>query len=191
LKRSLVRTSKFLSYVLRHRPDEIGIELDPGGWVAIADLLRCANQAGHGLTSEALHEVVQTNDKRRFAISDDGLKIRASQGHSIDVDLGLDPREPPTLLYHGTASRHLDSIRGEGLLPRNRQYVHLSLDIPTATAVGSRHGAPVVLTVHAARMHADGHAFFLSHNGIWMTAAVPAAYLEFPEDPQKLIRVPR
>jgi len=181
LKRSLVQTSKFLSYVLRHRPDEIGLELDRAGWVAIDELLRCADQAGHPLTSETLHEVVRSNDKQRFAISEDGLKIRASQGHSIDVDLGLDPREPPARLYHGTASRHLGSIRAEGLVPRDRRYVHLSLDIPTATAVGSRHGSPVVLTVDAARMHADGHRFFLSRNGIWMTVGVPVAYLEIPD----------
>lgn len=176
----LVRLGKFLSRILRHRPTAIGLTLDGQGWARVDDLLRQANRHGVPLTHELLLTVVQQNDKQRFALSVDGALIRASQGHSLAVDLDLPPLTPPTLLYHGTASRFLDSIRSQGLKPGGRQYVHLSLDKAAAANVGARHGQPVVLTVLAGRMHEDGHLFYLSANGVWLTAHVPPAYLAAP-----------
>lgn len=177
---NLVRTSKFLSLVLRHQPEKIGLNLDEQGWADVAELIRLANQDGHQLTPELLQRVVSENDKQRFAFDDDGLKIRASQGHSVEVDLDLPSTEPPAILYHGTASRFLDSIRATGLNSASRQHVHLSRDETTATKVGARHGRPVILIVRAAEMFAAGHQFFRSANGVWLTEVVPVQYLEFP-----------
>lgn len=173
------RISKFLSYVLRHRPDEIGIKLDPQGWVAIDVLLAAAGEHGNRITHAELDDVVQNNNKQRFAISEDGTRIRASQGHSTAVDLGYAPSSPPDILFHGTAARNLESIRAQGLLKGNRHHVHLSLDSTTATQVGSRHGSPVVLIIRAGDMSAAGHEFFLSANGVWLTEHVPNAFIDF------------
>lgn len=169
--------SKTLSYVLRHKPEEFGLALDAEGWVSVAELLAALHARGHHVTPKQLHEVVATNDKQRFSLSADGAKIRANQGHSVAVELGLTPVAPPELLYHGTATRFLDSIRKDGLHSGNRQHVHLSADPATAVAVGSRHGKPVVLTVQAGRLHQAGGQFYLSANGVWLTAAVPPEYL--------------
>ena len=172
----LVVTSKFLSLVLRHEPGKIGLQLDPHGWVSIDELLSKA--AGKlPLTMELLHEVVRTSDKQRFAISEDGTRIRANQGHSVPVELGLLPQAPPEQLYHGTATRFLGSIRIQGLLRGDRHHVHLSANADTAVKVGSRHGQPVVLIVHAGDMHRAGHVFFRSDNGVWLVAHVPPAFL--------------
>lgn len=179
---SLVRLSKFLSLVLRHEPETIGLALDPNGWVAVDELLAAAAKAGTPIAPESLRQVVATNDKKRFAFSEDGLRIRASQGHSVEVDLDLPPSVPPDVLFHGTATRFLDPIRAEGLRAQSRQHVHLSPDEATAVKVGMRHGKPVVLRVHAGRMHQAGHVFFLSANGVWLTAAVPPDYLEVIAD---------
>lgn len=177
----LKHVSKFLSLLLRHSPETIGIELDAHGWVDIAQLLRKATAHGEPISRAELDEVVATSDKQRFAVSDDGLRIRANQGHSIaEVDLGLPPAVPPDVLYHGTAERFLDGIRAEGLKPRERNHVHLSTDASTGTAVGQRHGRPVVLAVDAAAMHGAGHEFYLSENNVWLTASVPAAFIQFP-----------
>ena len=173
----VVRISKFLSLVLRHNPDKIGITLDAQGWVPVDDLLEKARDAGKRLDRATLEHVVAHNDKKRFAFSDDGAKIRASQGHSVEIDLALPDVEPPALLYHGTASRFLESIRAEGLRPGARHDVHLSADIATARTVGARHGRPVVLQVDAAGMHRDGFTFRRSENGVWLTARVAARYL--------------
>jgi putative RNA 2'-phosphotransferase len=154
--------------------------LDENGWADVEELIRLASAGGRPLTRSLLQRVVKENDKQRFAFSADGRKIRASQGHSIEVDLDLPPAEPPELLYHGTASRFLDSIRSQGLRAGSRQHVHLSSDAKTATKVGQRHGQPVVLLVRAQDMHAAGHAFFLSANGVWLTEHVPVEYLVFP-----------
>ena len=178
---ALVRASKFLSLVLRHRPDAAGIALDENGWTDADALVEACNRAGVPLDRALLERVVAGNDKRRFAFSPDGRRIRARQGHSVEVDLALEPTAPPETLFHGTASRFVDSIRAEGLLRRGRTHVHLSPDERTATSVGARHGKPVVLRVAAARMHADGFAFFLSENGVWLTEAVPPRYITFPE----------
>jgi len=176
----LAKISKFMSYVLRHRPDEIGIELDPQGWVAIETLLAAAATHGRAITRAQLDDVVATNDKSRFAISDDGLRIRASQGHSIDVDLAYEAAEPPELLFHGTATRFLDSIREKGLVKGARHHVHLSADETTARSVGSRHGKPIVLTVRAGEMARGGALFYVSANGVWLTDAVPHEFLDEP-----------
>lgn len=177
VSREQVGLSKFLSYVLRHRPDEIGLELDAGGWASVDELLERAADHGRAISRDALEAVVASNDKRRFRLSDDGRRIRASQGHSIPVDLGLEPREPPATLFHGTAARFLDAIRVEGLRPAARHHVHLSTDPETARAVGARHGSPVILLVDGAAMQRDGHVFFRSENGVWLTDHVPPRYL--------------
>ena len=180
LDRSLVRASKFLSLVLRHRPERIGITLDSAGWVAVDELLAAARRSGFPLDRATLERVVAENDKRRFAFSADGARIRASQGHSVGVDLGLAPQAPPDVLFHGTAARFLESIRCEGLKAGSRTHVHLSADEVTARTVGQRHGSPVVLRVEAGAMHRDGHEFYHSENGVWLALAVPARYLGFP-----------
>jgi putative RNA 2'-phosphotransferase len=181
MDKKLVRISKFLSLVLRHKPETIGLSLDRGGWARVDELIAAANRAGMPLDQASLQQVVEQNDKQRFAFSDDGLRIRASQGHSLPVDLGLKPLVPPQLLYHGTATRFLNSIRRQGLVPRGRTHVHLSPDEPTAVRVGERHGKPVVLRVQAGRMHRDGFRFYLSANGVWLTQKVPVEYLVFPK----------
>lgn len=177
----LVRKSKFLSLVLRHEPERIGLTLDSQGWARVEELLVLANQHGVSLSRAALDEIVATNEKRRFALSEDGLCIRASQGHSIEVDLKLTPRRPPDWLFHGTARRFLDSIRRDGLVKMSRQHVHLSADEATALQVGQRHGKPVVLQIDAATMSADGKLFYLSANHVWLVDAVLPRYLTFPE----------
>ncbi|MEN6494028.1 MAG: RNA 2'-phosphotransferase [Thermoguttaceae bacterium] len=176
-----VQLSKFLSYVLRHRPDSVGLSLDEAGWVSVDELLEAARRHGQPFSRAELDEVVATNDKKRFSFSPDRLRIRASQGHSVPVELGLEPLEPPELLYHGTVARFLDSIRRQGLLRGSRHHVHLSPDRETAQKVGSRRGRPVVLVVEASRLHGAGCPFFRSANGVWLTEHVPPEYLRFPE----------
>lgn len=175
----IVRYSKFLSRVLRHEPERIGLKLDAQGWAVVSDLLEKTHSAGMSLTRDLLEKVVAENDKQRFSFSEDGLRIRASQGHSLPVDLELEAAAPPELLYHGTATRFLDSIRERGLVPGNRNHVHLSKDEPTAVNVGKRHGRPVVLKIQARRMHDEGHEFFLSANSVWLTDCVPKEYIVF------------
>ena len=178
-ERRTVRVSKYLSKHLRHQPERIGLTLDEAGWVEIDTLIAAAAAHGFRFTREELDHVVAANDKKRFAI--DSTRIRASQGHSVEVDLGLPPATPPPYLYHGTVDRFLDAIRAEGLRPMNRHAVHLSPDRETATQVGARRGRPVVLSVDSAAMHRDGHLFHVSANGVWLTQAVPPLYLRFPE----------
>ncbi len=181
----LVKLSKFLSYVLRHRPDEIGITLGDQGWVDVDELLTKAKAAGHEISRQELQQVVDTSDKKRFSFSDDGRRIRAAQGHSVSVELGLTPQEPPAKLYHGTATRFLNAILREGLKAQARQHVHLSSDLDTATRVGQRHGKVVVLTVDAGNMHAAGFVFYRSDNGVWLTDKVPMEFLlAVPSDTQ-------
>lgn len=175
-----IRVSKFLALVLRHKPETIGIELDAHGWADVAELIEAARQFGCPLTLERLHGIVESNDKKRFQFNDDRIKIRAAQGHSTDVDLELNRANPPDVLYHGTASRFLDSIRSTGLAKQKRHHVHLSSEVKTAISVGGRYGKPVVLKVDSRQMVADGYVFFLSENGVWLTDSVPVAYLTFP-----------
>jgi putative RNA 2'-phosphotransferase len=174
----LIRTSKLLSYLLRHRPDSIGLQLDAAGWADIDELIRCAAAHGKKLSHELIEEAVATNSKKRFALSTDRRRVRANQGHSIPIDLGLEPVAPPDHLYHGTATRFLDSIMSTGLQSRSRQHVHLSGDRETAIKVGQRHGKPVVLLVAAGAMADAGHLFYLSSNQVWLTIEVPAKYLK-------------
>lgn len=173
----IVRVSKFLSLVLRHQPEKIGITLDNQGWVPVTELLKACKAHGFVVTFAELQHVVSTNDKRRFAFSSDGLFIRANQGHSVEIDLGYEPVTPPPVLYHGTAERNLASIKQRGLIKGKRHHVHLSELTETARAVGQRYGKPVVLKVESARMHQDGLVFFRSDNGVWLTDHVPAEYI--------------
>lgn len=175
-----VRTSKFLSLILRHKPEEIGLTLDQNGWAEVEELIRLTNRHGIRLTRSMLEQVVAESDKQRFALSEDGQRIRANQGHSVDVDLALPPSQPPELLYHGTASRFVESIRRSGLHAAGRRHVHLSPDVPTAMRVGQRHGKPVVLIVRSNEMASAGHTFFVSANGVWLTEKVPVEFITFP-----------
>jgi putative RNA 2'-phosphotransferase len=177
-ERRTVKVSKYLSKHLRHQPERIGLTLDEAGWVEIDTLIAACAAHGFRVDREELDHVVATNDKRRFAI--EGTRIRASQGHSIEVDLGLPAATPPPYLFHGTVARNLDAIRAEGLRPMNRHAVHLSAERETATRVGARRGRPVVLSVDAGAMHKDGQVFRVSENGVWLTEAVPVRYLRFP-----------
>jgi len=175
----IVRVSKRMSFVLRHRPDSVGLRLDAGGWVPVGDVLRAL-----ALDRSTLDAVVTGNDKRRFAIETgaDGVeRIRASQGHSVPVALGLPPVPPPPALYHGTSAAAVPAIRAEGLRRGRRHHVHLSADVATARAVGARRRTEVaILVVDAAAMAAAGHEFYRSANGVWLTDAVPARYLRYP-----------
>ncbi|MFE0754542.1 RNA 2'-phosphotransferase [Inquilinus sp. NPDC058860] len=174
----LTETSKFLSYVLRHEPQAIGLSLDSEGWAGIDALIAAAATNGQALDPQLIRAVVDTSDKKRFAISPDGARIRAVQGHSTaEVAIAYAPVEPPEQLFHGTATRFLASIRTEGLVAGSRHHVHLSPDAETATAVGRRHGQPLVLTVAAGAMHRQGFVFHRADNGVWLTKTVPPAFL--------------
>ncbi|MGW4117248.1 RNA 2'-phosphotransferase [Nocardia sp. NPDC004711] len=176
-EQQMIKTSKRLSRHLRHAPEAIGIELDPAGWVDVATLLAALGRHGRALSRPELDEVVARNNKRRFEFDATGTRIRASQGHSVDVDLEYRATVPPAVLYHGTVAAALPGIRAEGLKPMRRHDVHLSADTETAVKVGARRGRPVVLTVAAGAMHRDGHEFRVSTNGVWLVAAVPPGYL--------------
>jgi putative RNA 2'-phosphotransferase len=168
------KISKRLSYILRHAPDSVGLQLDENGWANVHDLMI---KFGNPLSMGDLKEVVETNEKKRFAFNDDLTKIRASQGHSIEIDLAYQPTTPPEFLFHGTATRFLESIKNEGLLKGSRHHVHLSLDEATARKVGARHGSPVILTVKSREMFEAGFAFFVSENDVWLTDNVPSRFL--------------
>jgi putative RNA 2'-phosphotransferase len=173
--------SKFLSLVLRHEPERVGICLDEAGWVAVDELLEGCRRAGQPMSMDELREIVRTSDKQRFALSDDGARIRANQGHSVQVELGYAPAEPPEVLYHGTAERYLPLIRRDGLHRAARHHVHLSERPDTAAAVGQRHGRLVLLQVCSGDMHRAGLPFFKTPNNVWLTDTVPVQYLVFPE----------
>ena len=175
--RSLVQRSKWLSRHLRHAPGRIGLELGPGGWVAVTDLLDAARRAGFAMSRAQLEDVVRLSDKQRFALSPDGTMIRANQGHSVEVDLQLEPEPPPAVLFHGTGGQNRDAILAAGLLKGRRHHVHLSRDRETARRVGVRHGRPLVFRVDAAAMSADGFTFLVSANDVWLCDTVPPGYL--------------
>ncbi len=172
--------SKFLSLVLRHKPQTIGIELDEAGWVDVEELISALARHGKRISRETLEEVVRTNDKQRFSLSEDGSRIRANQGHSVDIDLGYQPATPPEILYHGTPQQFVEAISREGLKKMNRHHVHLHVDVATSTAVGRRRGKPVLLKVKALDMHQVGYEFFVTPNDVWLTDNVPAEFIEFP-----------
>ena len=175
--KELKHISKFMSLVLRHRPEAIGLELDANGWARTQELLGKMQAAGAAIDADILNHIVATNAKKRFAFNEDGSLIRASQGHSVSIDLGIVPQQPPEWLFHGTAAQNRDAILTEGLKKGTRQHVHLSTDKETATQVGSRHGRPIIFNVQAGQMHKDGFDFYLSDNGVWLTDNVPAKYL--------------
>jgi putative RNA 2'-phosphotransferase len=178
----LVKVSKYLSRHLRHDPARLGLTLDHGGWVEVDALLAACAARSFSLTPEELREVVDLNDKQRFSFDATGTRIRANQGHSVDVDLGLEPTVPPRILFHGTSQSALTSIMRSGLQRQRRHHVHLSEGAATALRVGRRHGPPIVLEVAAERMYAEGHLFFVTDNRVWLTAEVPPRYLRARPD---------
>ena len=173
----LNKTSRFISLILRHRPDTIGISLDEHGWASVEELLAGISKTQY-IDMAMLEKIVETDSKQRYSFNEDKTLIRANQGHSIDVDVELPKKQPPVFLYHGTGEKYVSSIDEQGLIPKSRLYVHLSGDEATATIVGSRHGRPVVYEVLASQMYHDGYEFFQSVNGVWLTKSVPVQYLK-------------
>lgn len=169
-------TSKFISLILRHKPEAIGISLDEHGWADVDELIAGISRT-HELNKDILEEIVRTDDKQRYSFNEDKTLIRANQGHSIPVDVELDEVKPPEELWHGTGEKYVLSIDEQGLIPKSRLYVHLSKDEETAVKVGKRHGKPVLYIVKAGKMYRDGYKFYLSKNGVWLTKEVPIKYL--------------
>ncbi|HEY9853969.1 MAG TPA: RNA 2'-phosphotransferase [Leptolyngbyaceae cyanobacterium] len=174
----LVKISKYLSKYLRHTPEEIGLKLEEGGWVSVDELLAACAKHKVTISRVELNEVVEKNSKKRFSFDASGTKIRANQGHSITVDLQLEPQIPPDVLYHGTGQGAVESILRSGLNKMSRHHVHLSTEIATAKSVGQRHGKPVVFAVDAAAMHENGYLFYRSDNGVWLVDNIPPQYLK-------------
>ena len=171
-------TSKFISLILRHKPETIGITLDEHGWADVQELIDGINQSGgHMLDKESLEEIVHSDEKQRYSFNEDHTLIRANQGHSIPVDVELEEMLPPDVLFHGTGEKYVLSINQQGLIPKSRLYVHLSTDTETAKKVGSRHGKPVIYEIDCNSMVSDGYKFYLSENHVWLTKSVPACYL--------------
>lgn len=179
MKEKLKNISKFLSLVLRHAPEKIQLQLDENGWANVDELITLCNKHNKKLDFVLLVEVVETNDKKRFAFNEDNTKIRANQGHSIEIDLNLKESIPVDYLYHGTVEKFIEAIKKEGLQKMSRQQVHLSKDIEIAIKVGSRRGKPIILKVNAPKMAENGFKFYLSENNVWLTDNVPAEYIEF------------
>ena len=177
MEQQLKHISKFMSLVLRHKPEEIGLHLDENGWANVQELIDKINTKGIKADAGMINTIVDTNDKKRFAFNDDKTMIRASQGHSIDVELNLSVVAPPDILYHGTTEKFMESILKEGLKKQQRQHVHLSQHKETAVAVGSRHGKPVVLAIDTKAMVSKGFAFYLSDNNVWLVDSVPLEYI--------------
>ena len=175
------RISRLLSLVLRHQPETIGITLAEDGWTNVDELIAAINRHGQALDFETLEEIVETNDKKRFAFSEDREMIRANQGHSVEVNLGYPPTPPPEILYHGTVAKFLPDIRENGIHKGQRHHVHLSALLEVANTVCKRRGQSVILTVLAIDMHAAGHIFNLSANGVWLTDLVPPQFINFPK----------
>ena len=174
----LDKLSKYISLILRHKPEEINISLDEHGWANVEELILGINQSGREINMEKLEEIVRTDSKQRYSFNEDKTLIRANQGHSIPVDVELKESVPPNILYHGTADRFLSSILKEGLKPMSRLYVHLSENIVTAESVGKRHGNPIILKINSKSMYEDGIKFYLSNNGVWLTKEVNIKYIE-------------
>lgn len=175
----LKKTSVFISLILRHKPEVIGISLDRHGWANVQELIDGINKTGkYSIDMPALEEIVRTDNKQRYSFNEDKTKIRANQGHSINVDVELNEAVPPEILYHGTGEKYVESINTEGLKPMSRLYVHLSKDIDTAVNVGKRHGKPVVYKIFAGEMHRQGYEFYLSENGVWLTKTVPVNFIK-------------
>ena len=179
---SLNNTSKFISLILRHKPETIGITLDEHGWANVAELIDGILKTQY-IDMAMLEKIVATDNKQRYSFNEDKTLIRANQGHSIPVDVELPEKKPPAILYHGTGEKYVSSIEEQGLIPKSRLYVHLSEDEQTAKMVGSRHGKPVIYEIHAGEMYDDGYVFYLSVNGVWLTKSVPTKYMKkvYPE----------
>lgn len=169
--------SRFLCLILRHKPEEIGITLDDHGWANVEELVKGVSKK-YEFSVDILEEIVRTDNKQRYSFNEDHTKIRANQGHSIFVDVELDPIEPPEYLYHGTGVKYVESIRETGLVHKSRLYVHLSEDVETARDVGNRHGRPIIYRICSGKMHREGFVFYKSKNGVWLTKRVPVEYLE-------------
>ena len=173
----LKKIGRYISYLLRHHPEEAGLTLDEHGWAEVSALIEAVAKTNPGFTRETLDEIVATNNKQRYSYSEDKTLIRANQGHSIPVDVELPEAVPPEFLWHGTGDKFVESINKTGLISKSRLYVHLSKDIETAVQVGSRHGKPFVYRVKTGEMSRDGYIFYLSVNGVWLTKEVPPKYL--------------
>ena len=180
MKDKIKQTSKLLSFLLRHQPEAAELTLDAEGWVNLETLIAKINEHYYAVDTTLIQTVVSINDKKRFVISDDGMRIRANQGHSIEVDLNLVPTVPPDILYHGTVEKFVKAIQCAGLQKMSRQHVHLSTERDTAAQVGSRRGKAIVLTIDARRMARDGYPFYQSKNGVWLTEHIPSCYIQFP-----------
>jgi putative RNA 2'-phosphotransferase len=178
----LIELSRFLSYVLRHKPDALDLDMSTDGWVAVEELIGKMNKDGKDITFNILKMIVQQDDKKRYSFNEDESRIRANQGHSIKIDLDLMPITPPKYLYHGTAARNIDSIKEHGLLKRERHHVHLSANKDTAKRVGARYGKPIILTILAGDMDNAGHTFYRSDNHVWLIDTVPVEFIEFPKN---------
>ncbi|WP_368221728.1 RNA 2'-phosphotransferase [Blautia wexlerae] len=175
---NLTNLSKYMSLILRHKPEAIGISLDEHGWASVNDLICGIEKNNPGFNMDILEQIVRTDSKHRYSFNEDKSLIRANQGHSVNVDVELKEKEPPEYLYHGTGEKYVKSINQDGLIPKSRLYVHLSKDIKTAENVGKRHGKEVVYRINSGQMYRDGYKFYLSENGIWLTKEVPVKYLE-------------
>lgn len=176
MEKDLEQLSRFLSFILRHKPESIGIALDEHGWANVEELLAGINEQ-HFIDMEMLEEIVATDNKQRYSFNEDKTLIRANQGHSIPVDVELEKKEPPEYLWHGTGEKYVVYIKEQGLLPKSRLYVHLSADYETAVKVGTRHGKPVIFKISSRQMAAAGYEFYCSVNGVWLTKSVPVEYL--------------
>ena len=176
--RDYTKISKLISLILRHKPEFIRKSIDSNGYMSVLDLLEGLNNIGNNITFGELKHIVETDNKQRYSFNDDMTKIRANQGHSIKVDMGLNECQPPDILFHGTGNKYIESIKNNGILKKTRQYVHLSISLNTAIEVGKRHGKEVVLKVYAKKMYCDGYKFYLSKNGVWLTDYVPVKYFE-------------
>ncbi|MCQ2468849.1 MAG: RNA 2'-phosphotransferase [Ruminococcus sp.] len=175
----LKNMSKFISLILRHKPETIGIQLDEHGWAEVDSLIEGINRnGGQKISMAVLEEIVRTDEKQRYSFNEDKTLIRANQGHSVQVDVELEEKNPPEFLYHGTGEKYVDSILKEGLKPKSRLYVHLSADTETAHKVGIRHGKPHIFRIRSGEMSRNGIKFFISANGVWLTKAVPVEYIE-------------
>lgn len=176
--KDLKKTSIFISLILRHKPEVIGISLDEHGWAGVDELIKGINSTDdYTVNFDILEEIVLTDSKQRYSFNEDKTKIRANQGHSVNVDVELKEAEPPEQLFHGTGEKFAAAIRKEGLKPQSRLYVHLSKDRETAEKVGARHGKPHIFFVHSGKMFRAGHKFYLSENGVWLTKSVPPEFL--------------
>ncbi len=182
MSEKLVKLGRFISLVLRHSPETIGIKLDKNGWANVEELLNLMNKNGKKIGINTLNEIVETNNKKRYEFSDDFKKIRACQGHSISVDLELEQAVPPEFLYHGTAVKNIESIKVTGIKKVDRQYVHLSADYDTAYNVGKRHGKPYIIKVLSGKMDKDGKKFYISKNKVWLSENISPEYLIFEEE---------